>query len=86
MFGALIVALLALVPRTTESRLLALGLALVGWGALVKVIIEWTRVNRAMVQLHLDASRRWITLSGAHPRFQAAVERDGHNSDSRAFQ
>jgi hypothetical protein len=81
MFGAFIAAFVCLLPRATESRLLALCLAVVGCGALVKVIVEWVQVNRATVHLHLDASRRWVTLSGVHPNFQAAVERQGHDSE-----
>ncbi len=78
MLGALVAAFVALLFRTTDSRLLALALAIVVVGALIKAIIETRTVNKAMVRLSLDASRRWVTLSGVHPDFEAAIHRDGH--------
>jgi hypothetical protein len=81
MFAAFIAAFVCLVPRTTDARFVAACLAVVGCAALVRVIVEWVRVNQANVHLDLDASRRWVTLSGVHPNFQAAVERQGHDSE-----
>jgi hypothetical protein len=77
---ALVVAFLALLPRTTGFRLMAVGLAVVACGALVRVIVESVRLNRAMVHIGLDASRRWVTIWGVHPVFLAAVERERHSS------
>jgi hypothetical protein len=33
-------------------------------------------VNKAFVRLSLDASRRWVTVSGVHPDFEATIQRD----------
>ena len=79
---ALLAALVSLVFRTTDSRLLALGLGVVVAGALVRVIVEAVRVNRATVRLSLDASRRWVTLSGVHPNFESAVHPERRRSSS----
>jgi hypothetical protein len=32
-----------------------------------------SRFRKARVDMDLDASRRWVTLSGVHPNFVAAV-------------
>jgi hypothetical protein len=76
-FGAFVATFVSLLFRTTDSRLLALALAIVVVGALVKSIMETHRVNRAVVRLSLDASRRWVTFSGVHRDFEAAMRRDG---------
>ena len=76
-FGGFVAAFVSLLFRTTDSRLLALALAIVVVGALVKSIMETHRVNRAVVRMSLDASRRWVTFSGVHPDFEAAMRRDG---------
>jgi hypothetical protein len=78
--GAAIAALLALLLRTTDGRLLTLGLAVVAGGALIKVIMESVRLSRLAVRVSLDASRRWVTLSAVHPNFVDSVQHDGHNS------
>jgi hypothetical protein len=75
--SAFVAAFVALLFRTTDSRLLALALAVVVAGALVKAIMETNSVNKAFVRLSLDASRRWVTLSGVHPDFEATIQRDG---------
>ena len=74
--GAFVAAFVALLFRTTDSRLLALALAVVVTAALVKMIMEANAVNNAMVRLSLDASRRWVTLSRVHPDFEAAIHQD----------
>lgn len=73
--GAFAAAFVLLLFRTTDSRLLALALVVVVAGALVKSITETHRVNKAVVRLSLDASRRWVTLSGVHPDFEATIQR-----------
>lgn len=78
--GAVIAGLLALLLRTTDGRLLALGLALVAGGALAKVIVESVRLSRLAVRVSLDASRRWVTLSGVHPNFAETVQHDDHHT------
>jgi hypothetical protein len=37
------------------------------------VVAEW-RLQRATVEVALDASRRWVTLRGVHPAFVAACQ------------
>ena len=44
--------------------------------ALVAAGVLQAEVNRESVGVRLDASRRWVTLSGVHPHFAAAVTRD----------
>jgi hypothetical protein len=78
--GAAVAGLLALFLRTTDGRLLALGLAVVAVGALVKVVRESVHLSRLAVRVFLDASRRWVTLSGVHPNFVESVQHDGHDS------
>ncbi len=78
--GAAIAAVLALLLRTTDGRLLAIGLAVVAIGALIKGTVESVRLNRLFVRLSLDASHRWVTLSGVHPNFVDSVQHDGHDS------
>jgi hypothetical protein len=80
--GAFVAAFVSLLLRTTDSRLLALALAVVVVGALVKMVMGTMSVNKAVVRLSLDASRRWVTLSGVHPDFEATIQRDHHASDA----
>jgi hypothetical protein len=47
----------------------------------VKAIIETRRLRRAEVHLALDASGRWVTLSGVHPDFAAAVAEAAARAD-----
>jgi len=79
--SAFVAAVASLLFRTTDSRLLALALAIVVVGALIKSIIETHGVNRAIIRLSLDASRRWVTLSGVHPDFEATI-RNGRQFSS----
>lgn len=78
--GTFVAAFLALLPQTTDFRLLAAGLGAIAIAALIQVIVESVRSNRAMVRIDLDVSRRWVTLWGVHPNFLAAVPREGHGS------
>jgi hypothetical protein len=78
--GTAIAGLLALLLKSTDGRLLALGLAVVAGGALIKVIMQSVRLSRLAVRLSLDASRRWVTLSGVHPNFVESIQHDGHDS------
>jgi hypothetical protein len=65
----------------SDYRLLALGLAVIGVMTLSRVIVENRKVQRATVLLALDASRRWLTISGVHPLFVDAVRHS--NTDLR---
>ena len=76
MVGAMFGAFISLLFRTTDSRLLALALAVVVMGAFIRVIMATSAVTKATVPLSLDASRRWVTLSGVHPEFAATIDRD----------
>ena len=75
--GAIVAAFVSLLFRTHDTRLLALGLAVVAAGALVRAIFETIQVGKTTVRFSLDASRRWITMSGVHPNFAAAVRQGG---------
>jgi hypothetical protein len=52
---------------TVVLGLFALAAFLVG-------LREWRRTRVAAVRVDLDASRRWVTLSGVHPDFAQAVQ------------
>jgi hypothetical protein len=80
--GALVAAVLCLLLRTTDFRLLAAGLAVVACAALVNVIVASVHLHRMAVHLDLDASRRWVTLRGVHPSFADAV-RERNDEESR---
>ncbi len=40
--------------------------------AIVVLFVAESRINRSLVGVELDASRRWVTLSKVHPAFVAA--------------
>lgn len=75
MVVALALAFGAFIQRSSSYDLLALGLATIGVGALVSMVMCARRVHHLSVQLTLDASRRWLTLLGVNPEFALAVER-----------
>ncbi len=75
MVVALVLAFVAFVQESYGSDLLALGLAAIGVGALVTMVMCARRIHHLSVQLTLDASRRWLTLWGVNPEFVLAVER-----------
>lgn len=72
---ALMLTFVAFVQESSGYDLLALGLAAVGVGALVNMVMCTRRVHHLSVRLTLDASRRWLTLWGVNPEFALAVER-----------
>ena len=70
-----IVALVALLLLSGWAQLGMPGLVLLVAAAiatLVVVFVAQRRIDRASVGVSLDASRRWVTLSGVHPAFVAA--------------
>jgi hypothetical protein len=75
-----LVSFLAVVLALASYRALHSGtiaateLSLFALGALVAGILEWRRARRTEVKVDLDASRRWVTLSGVHPGFARAVQ------------
>jgi len=83
--GAIVAAFVSLCFRTHDTRLLATALAIFAAGALVRAIFETIQVGKTTVHLSLDASRRWITMSGMHPNFAAAMHQGGPSS-SRSLQ
>lgn len=61
-------------PGAPASRTLALVACLTLVGAIITRGMAEHRGRKATVQVDLDASRRWVTLSGVHPAFAAACE------------
>lgn len=47
-----------------------------GLGAvlLAAALVLHIEISRQEIRVHLDASRRWVTLAGVHPEFVRAVE------------
>lgn len=82
--GAGVAAVLSLLLRTTDSRLLAAGLAVVACGGLINIIVASFHLHRMAVRLMLDASRRWVTLYGVHPAFADAAQ-EKSEAESRDF-
>lgn len=75
--------LLALVALTSSNtttgdafqwRALGLIAALAVVGAILTLFIADHRLRNATIQVDLDASRRWVTLSRVHPAFVAACQ------------
>lgn len=58
-----VIAILVAIARTYTARAAAVALAVVAVGLLVTFVAETFRVRRAAVQVDLDGSRRWVTLS-----------------------
>jgi hypothetical protein len=58
-------------PASTVATLV---LGLFALAAFVVGLREWRRTRVAAVRVDLDASRRWVTLSGVHPDFAQAVQ------------
>ena len=79
--GLFLMALLALIPETYTARAAAVALAIVGVGMLLTYIAESRRVRRAAVGVHLDGSRRWVTLSRVSEAFAISVERSQNERD-----
>ena len=82
MLGGVAVFVLAVTTLTG----LALG-GLLGIAGLAAVIfgaglLIWTELNQPTVTL--DASRRWVTIEGVHPRFVEAVESQNVRSSHRS--
>jgi hypothetical protein len=78
--GASLAAFLSLLLGTTDSRLLALGLGVLACGALIRTMLVSITLHRMNVRLFLDASRRWVTMSGVHSNFARTLS---HENDSQ---
>jgi hypothetical protein len=72
--AAAVLAYLLLHQPAPGLRILGLVLVVVATTALVRAVEESIRLHRYSIRATLDASRRWVTLSGVHPNFQAAVQ------------
>jgi hypothetical protein len=70
---AYLLALTALAIHSRASIAAAVALGLGALGATVKAVLETRRLRYLVVRLQLDGSRRWVTISGVHPAFAAAV-------------
>jgi hypothetical protein len=58
------------------TPVLAVALLAAAVAGLVGVAVAAWRVGQVTVGVDLDASRRWVTLQGVHPRFAAEVRAD----------
>ena len=68
-------AVVALLLLGSWAQLQATGVVLLAGAVvvtLVAVLVAERRIDRASIGVSLDASRRWVTLSGVHPAFVAA--------------
>jgi hypothetical protein len=68
-----LLALTASVVHTRASIAAAVALGLGALAATVKALIETRCLRYLVVRLELDGSRRWVTITGVHPAFAAAV-------------
>jgi hypothetical protein len=59
--------------QSSASKAAAVALAVAAVAALIKAVLETRRVRQAEVHMELDGSGRWVTLSGVHPDFAAAL-------------
>ena len=57
-----------------EGRFVSLALLAALAGGVLSVIVGEARIRAGSVQVDLDASRRWVTLSRVHPAFVAACQ------------
>lgn len=57
-----------------EGRMVLLAVIASLAGGILSVLVGETRVRASSVQVDLDASRRWVTLSRVHPAFVAACQ------------
>lgn len=57
-----------------EDRMVFLAIVAALVGGIVSVLVGEARVRAGSVQVDLDASRRWVTLSRVHPAFVAACQ------------
>ena len=65
------------------APLVAAGLVVLGVGG-IAVIVNGTLARRLVVGIDLDASGRWVTLSGVHPAFAAACDTRPTPTDAAA--
>lgn len=75
-------ALLVVGAYTQVGALLIAGAVLLVVGAVAGVVGE-SRVDKAGVNLDLDASRRWLTIRGVHPDFVEACAAHEATADRR---
>jgi len=61
-------------PSAFQWQLLGLVAAAVVAGGVIGALLAEHRIGSGSVRVDLDASRRWVTLSGVHPAFAAACQ------------
>lgn len=71
--GLVLMVVLSVLLTHQYGNLGVLPLLLIGGAVLTVVVTHW-RLEWAGIDVNLDASRRWVTLGGAHPAFVRAVE------------
>jgi hypothetical protein len=69
LFGIGLLFLSAAADLAVAGFLLAIAVGVAA--VVIACVAEW-RMEKASVVVSLDASRRWVTLSGVHPAFAAA--------------
>jgi hypothetical protein len=66
-------ALVAVGRQTSGGHLLGAVIGLLALVALTRLFMAMHRLRSAAVDISLDASRRWVTLSRVHPRFAELI-------------
>jgi hypothetical protein len=79
------VALVSTISSTFAARAIAAALAVIALGFLITYIVETFQIRRLAVRVHLDGSRRWVTLSNINDAFAQAVRQSqaDHEVDRR---
>lgn len=70
-----VMAILVAIAKTYTARAAAVALAVIAVGLLLTFVGETFRVRRAAVQVDLDGSRRWVTLSRISDGLAEAIAR-----------
>ncbi len=70
-------------PDALTSRAIALVACMTLLGAVITRFIADRRVRDGSVQVDLDASRRWVTLSRVHPAFATVSQAHQQRQDQR---
>ena len=74
--GAFVLGVVTLVYGLIVPGLFPALWLLLGAACLVAAVILHVIVYQQSIGVSLDASRRWVTLSGVHPAFVQAVDAD----------
>jgi hypothetical protein len=82
--GTVLLAGMCLLLARWYGDLGATPFLVIGAGVLTVLVTHW-RYDAAGVDLGLDATRRWVTISGVHPDFVAAVRRRDAAREDRSI-